>query len=234
MRKVIFILLLAFIACNKSNEQKEKKLVKQKKELTRIDTIIFNNSQIKEYHFWNKGKLDSIQKFIRGNYQGKGLVKDNFVTFYKKDGNKQYEGFLKEGKLNGLVYYYNNKGEISGTINYNNGVRSGIAMVFSKDTKIPNTIAAYKNDNLKDGLTLKFNNEGRLNYLSETFQNNSHTQNLSFYDNGVIKKISSRKYDSIKGYQLDGWSVFFDERGKIKTKVLYSDGKILEEQKVEK
>lgn len=226
MRKVIFIILLMiFIGCQKSNNNQN---IKE----TRIDTIFFPKSKIKELHFWNKGKLDSIRKYRKDKYIGYGKVKDDYIIFYLKEKNiKQYEGFLKNGKLDGIVYHYNLNGEISGVFNYKNGIKNGIAMILNDSLKKPKIIGNYVDGDMKNGFVIKFNENGTPNYLLENGNNiNAHFQTIEFYNNGTIKEINSKN----SSLTLDGWSIEFNENGMIKNKILYSNGENIKEENIRK
>ena len=225
--RIIFIIIISIFLLNCSDDfQREK--IKKEKPSTRVDTIRFKKLKIFEYHFWNNGIFDSIKRFRKradSTYLlGTGFIKDNFLTFYKNKGNKQYEGFLKNGKLNGIVYHYRDDGTIGGSFNYKNGIKNGISLTFYDSLNKPKTIGEYQNDNFRNGFVMKFNKNGTLNYLSDYSKSKPYNQTVKFFENGVIKAIKPRKYDSIYGYQLDGWSLFFDENGKVVKKILYSNG----------
>lgn len=229
MKKINFILLFIIIfGCEKVKRNEEVK----NKIATRIDTLIFSKTNIKELHYWNNGELDSVSKFRKNKYIGSGKVKDNYIVFVLKKGNiKQYEGFLKDGRLDGVVYYYNSKGELSGVFNYLKGVKNGIAMILNDSLKTPRVIGNYVDGDMKDGFVLKFNESGIPNYLLENGnKKNSHLQTLEFYDSGTLKEINSKNNNRI----LDGWSMKFDIGGNIKIKTLYSNGEIVKEKIINK
>ena len=225
MKKINFILLFFIIfGCKKLIKKEETK----NKITTRVDTLIFSKTNIKELHFWNNGKLDSIRKFRKNKYIGSGKIKDGYIVFsLKKDNTKQYEGFLKNGKLDGIVYYYNSKGEVSGVFNYLEGVKNGIAMILNDSLKKPRVIGNYVDGNMKDGFVLKFNKNGIPSYLLENgSRKNSHLQTIEFYDNGTLKEINSKNNNRI----LNGWTTKFDIEGNIKSKILYSNGEIIKKE----
>ncbi|QMU66151.1 MAG: hypothetical protein GKR88_19055 [Flavobacteriaceae bacterium] len=209
MRNIIIILLsILFLSCGNKSQQKQSK---EQKPLTRIDTVRFENTY----------------------YLGTGFVKDDFITFYTKDGFKRFEGALKEGKLNGIVYYFGKQGNIEGSLNYEFGHQKGIGVTYDIESGFAKTILKIDEDGgTKNGLVMKFNKNGTLNYLKDHSSDELYIQTVKFYENGVIKQINSRKRDSIYSPKLDGWSFLFDEKGRISEKILYSNGEIVEEYKI--
>ena len=221
MKKSVFFLMSIVLLynCEKNKNQRNTEVLG-----SRVDTIKFIKTKVVEYHFFSEGGLDSIKKTRRGNYIGKGIVKKNFITFYKKNGIKQYEGFLKKGKLNGIVSYFDSNGEITGTLNYREGIQNGISLIYDTNSGFTKNILKFTEGKVNDGFVMTFNNNGTLKNLIENRKDNLYSQSVTFHKSGVIKEINSYITRKVDGKSLDGWSYYFNEKGKFERKMLFENG----------
>ncbi len=221
MRNLLFLItVLLFSNCRRqSNKNGNSDIIKNG-----IDSIFHKEEKILEIQYWNLGNLDSITKYdFKNNLIGKGIVKGNFLEFYNKSGNKEYEGFVKKGKLTGSVRYFE-RNNLIGSLNYKDGIKDGYSFYFNDSIHTLRMITKFTKGQAKDGLLMLFNEKGSLKSLSKVGLDKEGTQSLDFYENGVVKSIGTLNNNG--GYE--GWVFYFNRKGKMEKKQLYKDANLIE------
>lgn len=167
---------------------------------------------------------------------------DSIWVFYTETGDTIEKITYLAGKKNGYYYKYSTISELNKTYSnvivskelYINDLKEGISYYYYPDGKIKETII-FKN-NKKHGEAREYDNTGKLitinqffnNYLTEKQTINRLQNNIpvgvwrDYNANGTIKAEKNYKNGDLHGYSNE-----YDENGKLISRQLFNEGKIL-------
>ena len=151
--------------------------------------IYFENNIIKRQCLYYYG-FKTKKEFINNNYGGvKYIINYNINDFNLKKYEKKYLCYdinFKKDELHGICNYY-----VFGIIKYSSFFSRGILNGLCKKFKINgiDEIINYEN-NLKNGLFMKFNSLKKLKIVGNYKQNKLHGIIMFFVNNTIIKTIN--------------------------------------------
>jgi len=169
-------------------------------------------------HYYESGKLKIEQNHLPGDISE--------VKMYDIDGKTvaatgKYHGRVKEGEWK---YYSENK--LMLTEFYKNGLKEGLAIVYSKTGSIVEKIP-YKKDKI-DGVRKYFLEDGKL-YSEVSYTNDVENGPYRLYE-GEDKPIAEGRY--VMGKKEGDWNYY--ENGKIVETQKYQDGVCVNENELKK
>ncbi len=187
-----------------------------------------NNDSVPEgfkQFFYPNGKLSSEGVLINGK-------PDGYWKNYHENGKLKSEGKRVDFLLDGEWKFYDENGILRLLINYQQGLKQGKRITWTDNERIEENFK----DDIKDGLTLYFDNdgfitrsvpyeEGRENGFAKIFDKDSTVIILMEYRRGVaISREFINRYDK-DGLPHGVWKTFYPS-GVIKADFSYKNGKL--------
>ncbi|MEN7549520.1 hypothetical protein AAG747_16475 [Rapidithrix thailandica] len=213
-----------------------------------FSNVLFAQNQIVE------GYEEGGERSFVAHYKD-GYLDGHYVEFYKKK--KNFEGYFKQGKQDGLWVFYHTNGKVLMEANYKDGKLDGVSKEFSKKGNLIVEIS-YR-DHLRHGTCKYYTDKKRspwciINYENgllsgEAISMSSHLTFITTYSEdkkngvsgfidpeGTFKKVTEYKdgkaidnYKIYKSLNLIEEYVLNQNTGKYETKRVYKEGQVVEE-----
>lgn len=183
----------------------------------------------------------------------------NFDTTHYDSGNYSIHARTGNGKIEGLVYYYDKNHTITKTLEYKNGIKDGIATYYYEGKKY--LIIPYK-DGLYNGEVVSYHSNGKMewskpykydkmigqrivrdsigNLVNGEYTTTDYVGNTKFTINCIEGfphgKFKIKQFDGtivLNGQYLNGYPdgifTYYDAKGKIISEELYEMGRYIKE-----
>jgi antitoxin component YwqK of YwqJK toxin-antitoxin module len=150
------------------------------------------------------------------------------VKFYYDDGEIASDGFYYNEKKDSLwkyFSYYTNS--LTASENYDKGIKNGMEKHFYDNSQLSEEIE-WKNDS-KDGIWNQYFEDGKLKLRTTYSKNNLNGVYIVYYPNGSLYIVGGYLENKRHGK----W-VFYNGDGKVKTEIIYNNGKADNEEEIMK
>jgi uncharacterized protein len=141
--------------------------------------------------------------YENGKISSEGLMKDGkpdgYWKNYHKNGKIKIEGNRKNFLLDSIWKFYDEKGRITKSINYREGKKNGLSVIYDTLQKVVST--EYFVNDLKDGLTRYFYKTGKTKSIVPYKNGKQEGTAYEYSPDSVIVGISTYKGGILQGYE---------------------------------